>query len=563
MLYIVTSTVFWILFFQSSGNSLLLFLRIRHENPFVSIWIGFFTISFLALTIAIFIPLGDTLSHIIIFLFALPGVPVTYKSWGTIFYNLERRMLFFYGLCFCCILVAQGIVSSYAPMGYDTDLYHQQAVRWLVEYGIVPGLGNLHFRLAQVSGWLALAAIMDWGPFQARTAYILPPLWLMGALLYFFYGACQANFLKKRIYFLCIFFLSIFYLFYLLSFVPSLYYDRPPLIVYCIVIGELLTILLENNNRNQCVSKLVLISILISESILFKPVSICIVLFFLLILLWYTFIKRVSYANIFLIIIIPCVVALLWLINNSILSGYPIFPCKMFPLSTDWVMPEVSVEGMRRGVQGWARWPSSGYQRALAQGLSYWFFPWLHRNIADKFFLCAVLIPFMAGGIFWAIVFFRKGNIGKKIFFFSLSLGNIVYWFFQHPAYRFGLEFFWTWLSLAIVFCVPAKCLIRSYLKKCAILALSLMVVVASYTCYKEFYKVQKNIYLLILPHIHNAFPGVTKHIIHPNSADEFIVFVPTSGNRCGNNILPCTPHISDNIFMRVPGDLGGGFRYK
>lgn len=42
---------------------------------------------------------------------------------------------------------------------YDTGLYHAQSIRWIEEYGIVPGLGNLHSRLAYNSAAFSLSAL--------------------------------------------------------------------------------------------------------------------------------------------------------------------------------------------------------------------------------------------------------------------------------------------------------------------------------------------------------------------------------------------------------------------
>lgn len=42
---------------------------------------------------------------------------------------------------------------------YDTALYHAQSIRWIEEYGVVKGLGNLHCRLAYNSSSFALSAI--------------------------------------------------------------------------------------------------------------------------------------------------------------------------------------------------------------------------------------------------------------------------------------------------------------------------------------------------------------------------------------------------------------------
>lgn len=52
--------------------------------------------------------------------------------------------------CFC---------TSRGYMHYDSDLYHAQSIRWVEEYGIVKGLGNIHVRFAYNSSFFALSAL--------------------------------------------------------------------------------------------------------------------------------------------------------------------------------------------------------------------------------------------------------------------------------------------------------------------------------------------------------------------------------------------------------------------
>lgn len=56
------------------------------------------------------------------------------------------------------VLILAGQPASH----YDTDLYHAQSIRWIEEYGIAPGLGNLHHRLAYNSAFFSLQALFSW-----------------------------------------------------------------------------------------------------------------------------------------------------------------------------------------------------------------------------------------------------------------------------------------------------------------------------------------------------------------------------------------------------------------
>ncbi len=55
------------------------------------------------------------------------------------------------------LLMAYG--TSHGIMHYDSDLYHAQAIRWIEEYGVVKGLGNLHVRLAYNSAAFPVSAL--------------------------------------------------------------------------------------------------------------------------------------------------------------------------------------------------------------------------------------------------------------------------------------------------------------------------------------------------------------------------------------------------------------------
>lgn len=56
---------------------------------------------------------------------------------------------------------------------FDTGLYHQQAVKWLSEYGLVRGIALLHFRLGWTSSWFAWAAVLNHGVLEGREAPVI------------------------------------------------------------------------------------------------------------------------------------------------------------------------------------------------------------------------------------------------------------------------------------------------------------------------------------------------------------------------------------------------------
>ncbi|MCR5670053.1 MAG: hypothetical protein K6G10_03535 [Butyrivibrio sp.] len=63
------------------------------------------------------------------------------------------------GFLYCLIFLLMAYGASHGIMHYDSDLYHAQAIRWIEEYGVVKGLGNVHLRLAYNSSSFAVSAL--------------------------------------------------------------------------------------------------------------------------------------------------------------------------------------------------------------------------------------------------------------------------------------------------------------------------------------------------------------------------------------------------------------------
>ena len=66
-----------------------------------------------------------------------------------------------------------------SPGNPDTCLYYMQTVRWFNAYPIVPGLGNLHYRLAYNDSYFLYVSLLDVGPFWHRSEHIANGLLLL------------------------------------------------------------------------------------------------------------------------------------------------------------------------------------------------------------------------------------------------------------------------------------------------------------------------------------------------------------------------------------------------
>ena len=85
-------------------------------------------------------------------------------------------------ILFCFFLTL--IWTTRSPGQYDTGLYHAQAIRWIEEYGVVPGLGNLHMRLAYNSAFMSLQALFSLGWLVGQSVHSLNGFFCLTALIY-------------------------------------------------------------------------------------------------------------------------------------------------------------------------------------------------------------------------------------------------------------------------------------------------------------------------------------------------------------------------------------------
>lgn len=73
--------------------------------------------------------------------------------------SLWRLLLSVKGIVIILLILLWAYFTSRGIIHYDTDLYHAQSIHWIEEYGVVPGLGNLHVRFAYNSSIFALSAL--------------------------------------------------------------------------------------------------------------------------------------------------------------------------------------------------------------------------------------------------------------------------------------------------------------------------------------------------------------------------------------------------------------------
>jgi hypothetical protein len=66
------------------------------------------------------------------------------------------------------VIITWCLRAMETPTMYDSGLYHFGSIRWLNEYPIVPGLGNLHWRLALNQSYFGFLALLNFAPYWGK-----------------------------------------------------------------------------------------------------------------------------------------------------------------------------------------------------------------------------------------------------------------------------------------------------------------------------------------------------------------------------------------------------------
>ncbi len=135
------------------------------EKWFLSFWLGFsLIILFLQIWHFLF-PVNDW-ARLTISIIALVGLVLNH-------HNLRITKTDFRVYPLLGILIIWLANRSMGEPVYDSGLYHLQAINWSSTFPIVPGLGNLHSRLAHNSAFFLFGALLNTGPWLGRTHHVV------------------------------------------------------------------------------------------------------------------------------------------------------------------------------------------------------------------------------------------------------------------------------------------------------------------------------------------------------------------------------------------------------
>jgi len=534
-------------------------------SPMLLIWLGWAFSLWILQVVHLFLPITV---YVVIAVYGLGLIFSIQPIWHAV-RSLKKSNFGFWIIFLISILLVAVWVSLRAMLpatNYDTGLYHFNAIRWINTFPIVPGLGNLHERLAFNQAFFTWVAALNFYPWFGHGSSLANSFLLLLSFASFLY------FLRPVLHRPAL----------LIEAHPFLYASALwviPILGYLSIISrelssptpDLASSLLQLNmfvmlargiaqwgseeRWMKAESAVVMFLAATAVTIKLSNLAVSAVLIgFCLIYAW-----RVSKTRIkdLLVSLAPALaVILVWGFRGVMLSGAPFFPATIGYLPVDWAMPFNNVVGQANSIYSWARQPHA----LNVLGNWNWLGPWLIVAGQDS---AGVVYPFISAFVFGGLALMaavyallkRRGPL--RWLYWSillLPLLGLVFWFFTAPDLRFANSLFWLLshsAALLLLCCLQPLLSRRGFAITLCIVFIAANFLLVKYSVGRYSFKEVST---------SGWQPETTFPLIQKQTLSGSLIYTPDHGELCWDSPLPCTPDFNANLRLRVPGDLGAGF---
>lgn len=329
--------------------------------------------------------------------------------------------------------------TSRGYMHYDSDLYHAQSIRWIEEYGVVKGLGNIHVRFAYNSSFFALSALYSMKFLTGQSLHAVNGLIALLLSL----EVLRLVEIRRRKKILLSDFARLGAFYYLTVIYREIIAPASDYAIMCVVFWLVIKWLdrLESGTKDAapyallCVGGVYAVSLKLTAGLILlltvKPV------FWLL--------KEKRWKEIVLYLSMGLLVLLPWMARTAVISGYLLYP---FPaldvLPADWKIPAAAAALDAAEIKTWGRGLNNAALVNL--GISQWLPGWFHTMlpavgkllvIADVF--CIAVSALLA--LYLLTDKSRRAAYADALLVLAGVLASYLFWQLSAPLLRYGYAY--------------------------------------------------------------------------------------------------------------------------
>jgi len=437
--------------------------------------------------------------------------------------------------------------TTHRPLNPDTNIYHAQAIHWIESYAAVPGLGNLHGRLAFNSAWFVSNALFSLSFLGLRSFHLAASVLFLAALLFFWDGFRALARGEMRVSTL----LKLLFLPLAFSQLGAELSSPGTDLPASLLLWLLAVLWAETGEAEEPFHPLLgvlLASFALTVKLSAAPALLLGLFFFVEAVMRRELRQAGALAACAALVLLPFVA------RNLVLSGYLIYPFPALDLfSFDWKVPLQRAVDEALSIRAWGRFPRMDAAQALAMPFGGWFPRWLADQTANRqgLFLAAALSPLAAIPAWLARLPSRRTWFGWLVF-----CGGTLFWLFSAPDFRFGYGFLFGAVLLALAPWLAAA-LRRSGLAPERLTTPAALLVLAylGFTLVTSFEPATFSARLL-LPADYDRV--ATQACALANAS----VSCAKAYNACSYQAFPCIPGPRPWVELRGPS-LGDGFRAR
>lgn len=438
--------------------------------------------------------------------------------------------------------------SSRGYMHYDSDLYHAQSIRWIEEYGVVPGLGNLHERFAYNSSFFALSALFSMKFLCGTSMHTMSGFFALVLCI----TALDITKSWKNKKFLLTDYARVGLIYYLITIMDEVVSPASDYSIMCVIFFIVIKWLdlLEASEKNT--APYALLCVLGVYALTLKLTAGLIIL--LVIKPLYHLIKEKKVKDILIYLFTGVIVSIPWFVRTVIISGWLLYPFPALDLfEFDWEMNATGIELDAAQITTWGRalYDASLVELPITQWFPNWFKTTLSGTEKGLVLGCLMCLIIYLFDFVMAVCKKRREQFDTLLVIGCILL-SYSFWQCSAPLIRYGYAY-----VLLLDFLMLGQVLHRLGWNKMQNIVYFVLLL---YGVYKV-YAIGQYIYdtRLVQTYVKQADYGTYE--MKSYNVGEYVFYYPASGDRSGYEFFPAST-VKMDIELRGEG-LEDGFRLR
>jgi len=342
-----------------------------------------------------------------------------------------------------CILIGIGLFllmaygTSHGIMHYDTSLYHAQAIRWIEEYGVVFGLGNLHCRLGYNSAAFPLNALFSFAWFGGQSFHVTA-----GYCALLLAWECMG--VKKNItgkFITVSLFARVMAVYYLCIIFDEMVSPASDYYMVCLAFILVIRWISETEDNTADTATYAMLTFLACFIVTVKLSGVIFVL--CAIVPAYDYIRNKKWERLIVGILSGALIIAPYLIRNVYISGWLLYPSTALDIfDVDWKIPKGSALYDFKEIQVYGR----GYTDVsrYEESITCWFGDWFaSQSLLDRLIIVTAIVGvayFVVKCLYYGFTVCRgrKPVLNKVYFMEAILCLCFLFWLFTSPLMRYG-----------------------------------------------------------------------------------------------------------------------------